>query len=187
MQNLNTFNMTHNLNGLFQSHFMPLVSFYTPWKHQKASVFWCFQGVYKDNNGMEWVNPGSHLTVFEQTELFESPLNMQSAIKRLFRFMTYELHGSCFPKNFANFTQHLWETVSAIKPNLVISFQKVPYVWESTEFQRRCQPHLSNLFRQGPLCPVQLVAPGMQLHFQGLWKKIVNFPEKCILYHKINL
>ena len=58
-------------------------------KTSESLILWCFQGVYKDNNGMEWVNPGSHLTVFEQTELFESPLNMQSAIKRLLRFMTY--------------------------------------------------------------------------------------------------
>ena len=30
-------------NGL--THFMPLVSFYTPWEHQKASGFWMFSGV----------------------------------------------------------------------------------------------------------------------------------------------
>ena len=35
--------------------FIPLVSFYSPWKHQKTRRFWCFQGVQKKNSGMKWV------------------------------------------------------------------------------------------------------------------------------------
>ena len=27
------------------THFQPIFHFYTPWKHQKTSGFWCFQGV----------------------------------------------------------------------------------------------------------------------------------------------
>ena len=37
------------------THFMPLISFDTPWKHQKPEVF-CFQGVWKEVSGMKWVN-----------------------------------------------------------------------------------------------------------------------------------
>ena len=34
---------------------MPMVSFYTPWKHKKPEVIWCFQGVLNKTNGMKWV------------------------------------------------------------------------------------------------------------------------------------
>ena len=34
---------------------MPLISFDTPWKHQKPEVFWCFQEVSKEISGMKWV------------------------------------------------------------------------------------------------------------------------------------
>ena len=38
------------------THYIPLVSFNTPRKHQKTRVFWCFQGVSKETSGMEWFN-----------------------------------------------------------------------------------------------------------------------------------
>ena len=38
------------------THFMPLNSFDTPWKHQKTrDFFWCFLGVSKETGGMKWV------------------------------------------------------------------------------------------------------------------------------------
>ena len=37
------------------THFMPLDSFYTSWKHQKTSVF-LFSAVYKETSDMNWVN-----------------------------------------------------------------------------------------------------------------------------------
>ena len=38
------------------THFMPLVSFYTPWKHQKTSGFFMlFRGIERAS-GMKWVN-----------------------------------------------------------------------------------------------------------------------------------
>ena len=37
-------------------HFQHMLYFYTPWKHQKPEVFWCFQGVEKRNIGWKWVN-----------------------------------------------------------------------------------------------------------------------------------
>ena len=45
------------------THFMPLVSFYTPWnirnpknKSTRPLVFWWFQEVQKETSGMTWVN-----------------------------------------------------------------------------------------------------------------------------------
>ena len=45
------------------THFMPLISFYTPWnirnqknKSTRPLVFWWFQGVQKETSGMTWVN-----------------------------------------------------------------------------------------------------------------------------------
>ena len=37
---------------LILTHFMSLVSFYTPWKHQKTRVFWCFREV--QNRPVTW-------------------------------------------------------------------------------------------------------------------------------------
>ena len=34
---------------------MPLVSFFTPWKHEKNRGFWSFQEVLKETSGMKWV------------------------------------------------------------------------------------------------------------------------------------
>ena len=36
---------------------MPLVSFYTPWKHQKTSDFLMFSGGIERASGMKWINP----------------------------------------------------------------------------------------------------------------------------------
>ena len=41
------------LISFYLTHFMPLVSFYTPWKHHKTKGF---LGVLKETNGMKWVN-----------------------------------------------------------------------------------------------------------------------------------
>ena len=35
---------------------MPLVSFDTPWKHQKTFGFLMLSGVSKETSGMKWVN-----------------------------------------------------------------------------------------------------------------------------------
>ena len=35
---------------------MPMISFDTPWKHQKNSVYLIFSGVSKEISGMKWVN-----------------------------------------------------------------------------------------------------------------------------------
>ena len=37
-------------------HFMPLVSFYTPWKHEKVFGFLMFSGVIKVITGIKWAN-----------------------------------------------------------------------------------------------------------------------------------
>ena len=41
-------------NGL--THFMPLISFDTSWKHQKTRGFLMFSGVSIEISGMKWVN-----------------------------------------------------------------------------------------------------------------------------------
>ena len=40
----------------FLTHSFPVHPFPTSWKHQKTTVFWCFQGVEKERIGNEWVN-----------------------------------------------------------------------------------------------------------------------------------
>ena len=41
----------------YLTHFMPLISFDTSWKHQKIRGFLVFSGeVSKDISGMKWVN-----------------------------------------------------------------------------------------------------------------------------------
>ena len=37
------------------THFMRLVSFYTPWKHQKTKGFLMFSGGLERDRGMKWV------------------------------------------------------------------------------------------------------------------------------------
>ena len=37
---------------------MPIIHFYTPRNIRKLQVFWRFQGVYKWNIGLKWVNNG---------------------------------------------------------------------------------------------------------------------------------
>ena len=41
--------------SLFLTHFMPIVSFYTPWKHRKTRGFLFSRG-QKETSGMKWVN-----------------------------------------------------------------------------------------------------------------------------------
>ena len=41
---------------LILTHFIPLISFDTPWNIRKLLVFWCFQGVSKEISGTKWVN-----------------------------------------------------------------------------------------------------------------------------------
>ena len=36
-------------------HFLPLVSFYTPWKRQKTRGLWGFQELQKEISGMKWI------------------------------------------------------------------------------------------------------------------------------------
>ena len=36
--------------------FMPLASFYTPWKHHKTRSLLMFYGGIKETSGVEWVN-----------------------------------------------------------------------------------------------------------------------------------
>ena len=50
---------------LFLIYFMPLVSFQTPWKHQKTSSFLCFQGVLKETSVMKWANSIMQKSVYE--------------------------------------------------------------------------------------------------------------------------
>ena len=40
-------------NNTRLTHFMPLDSFYTPWKPE---VFWCSRAVLKETSGMKWIN-----------------------------------------------------------------------------------------------------------------------------------
>ena len=40
----------------FSTHFKLVISFDTPWKHQKPSGFLMFQGVSKEITSMKWVN-----------------------------------------------------------------------------------------------------------------------------------
>ena len=37
------------------AHFQPMFDFFTPWKHQKTAVLWCFKRVKKWNIGWKWV------------------------------------------------------------------------------------------------------------------------------------
>ena len=37
------------------THFIPLISFDTPWNIRKLLVFWCFQGVLKEISSTKWV------------------------------------------------------------------------------------------------------------------------------------
>ena len=37
------------------THFMPMVSFYTPWKYQTPEVSRYFPGVWKETSGMKWL------------------------------------------------------------------------------------------------------------------------------------
>ena len=50
---------------------MPLVSFYTPWKHQ---FFLRFQGVLKEASGMKWVKHKSRL--FKSSLKLVQPFNL---------------------------------------------------------------------------------------------------------------
>ena len=44
----------------FLTHFMPLISFDTPWKHQKARNFLMFSGGIKEVSGMKWFNASAY-------------------------------------------------------------------------------------------------------------------------------
>ena len=51
------------------TYFIPLVSFYTPWKHQKTSGFLIFSGDIEREQCMEWVKWNVHRKItFEATK-----------------------------------------------------------------------------------------------------------------------
>ena len=51
---------------LILTHSMPLISFYTPWKHQKTRCFLMFSGGIERDSSMKWVNSFiSNLTHFK--------------------------------------------------------------------------------------------------------------------------
>ena len=49
-------NWQSQLDKIFLTHFMPLISFDIPWKHRKSSGFFMFSGVLKEISDMKWVN-----------------------------------------------------------------------------------------------------------------------------------
>ena len=49
-------NWTSQLDKIFLTHFMPLIYFDTPWKHQKTYGFLMFSGVSKEISGTKWVS-----------------------------------------------------------------------------------------------------------------------------------
>ena len=61
--------MDYQLESL--AHFMPLISFYTPWKNQKTKGFLIFSGGIERDRGMKWVkNRRDIFTIFSLTLLF---------------------------------------------------------------------------------------------------------------------
>ena len=53
------------------AHFMPLISFYTPWKNQKTKGFLIFSRGIERDRGMKWVkNRRDIFTIFSLTLLF---------------------------------------------------------------------------------------------------------------------
>ena len=48
-----SFQYSHSFSCL--THFMPLVSFYAPWKHQKTFGFLMFSGGIEKDRGIKWV------------------------------------------------------------------------------------------------------------------------------------
>ena len=65
---INPTTATFSLNSWFLTHFMPLVSFYTPWKHPKTRGFLVFWGVLEETSSEKWVNWENkvlpHLSIF---------------------------------------------------------------------------------------------------------------------------
>ena len=53
---INPTTATCPLNSWFLTRFMPLVSFYTPWKHPKTRSFLVLWGVLKETSSEDWVN-----------------------------------------------------------------------------------------------------------------------------------
>ena len=51
-------------------HFLPLVSFYTPWKRQKTRGFWGFQELQKEISGMKWIKYSCLMLLFLTLNIF---------------------------------------------------------------------------------------------------------------------
>ena len=65
---INPTTATFPLNSWFLTHFMPLVSFYTPWKHPKTRSFLVLWELLKETSSEKWVNWENkilpHLSIF---------------------------------------------------------------------------------------------------------------------------
>ena len=53
---LSAINWPCQLDKIFLTHFMPLIYFDSPWKHQKTYGFLMFLGVSKEISGTKWVS-----------------------------------------------------------------------------------------------------------------------------------
>ena len=64
------------------THFMPLVSFHTPWKHQKTRGFLTFSGVQKWNIRLKWVKNLSFQAIkgAQNRVLFRTPSNISARV-----------------------------------------------------------------------------------------------------------
>ena len=59
------------------THFMPLVSFYTPWKHQKTIGFLMFSAGLERDSSMKWVKRSSYKKQFSWGNEEEEPYKVK--------------------------------------------------------------------------------------------------------------
>ena len=83
-------NTTMQLEPTYLTHFMPQVSFYTPWKHQKTKGFLMFPGVIERDQWHEMseivINSGCELNNPVTTYMFEvNNEDTKQSLRKLFR------------------------------------------------------------------------------------------------------
>ena len=121
------------LSGIF-IHFIPLVSFHTPWKHQKTRGFFMFSG------GIEWdqwheIGYSKHDKVILASGLYQSPgccQNLQGFLNQMteiFQFLNLQVDSFSFIIIDTNF--HIWPATNSLFKETHTKVLSPPSPWKS--------------------------------------------------------
>lgn len=109
------------------NHFMPLASFYSPWKDH---VYWSFQGVEREQ-WHEWVHHDPSHSIYRKGKGQKLPTGPKEAFIILFEALWMGVKKVCTQFSFKKFTRTLdgfFRDCRKILPPILSEFERVNYL-----------------------------------------------------------